>query len=104
MSDILALIRHTMSHAIDNSTAIRLKNTRRVVDGQSSNVSKSIERLRVSPAEMKDRFPFKKFLYWLLYRIAEYCLRAIIFLIPRIPHRLLVLLTSATVRLTFAIL
>ena len=53
---------------------------------------------------MNDRFSFKKFLYWLLYRIAEYCLRAIIFLIPRIPHRLLVLLTSATVRLTFAIL
>jgi Kdo2-lipid IVA lauroyltransferase/acyltransferase len=53
---------------------------------------------------MNDRFSFKKFLYWLLYRIAEYCLRAIIFLVPRIPHRLLVLLTSATVRLTFAIL
>jgi KDO2-lipid IV(A) lauroyltransferase len=53
---------------------------------------------------MKDRFPFKKFLYWLLYRIAEYCLRAIIFLVPRIPNRLLVLITSATVRLTFAIL
>ena len=53
---------------------------------------------------MKDRFPFKKFLYWLLYRTAEYCLRAIIFLVPRIPHRLLVLITSATVRLTFAIL
>ena len=53
---------------------------------------------------MKDRFPFKKFLYWLLYRTAEYCLRAIIFLVPRIPHRLLVLMTSATVRLTFAIL
>ena len=53
---------------------------------------------------MKDRFSFKKFLYWLLYRTAEYCLRAIIFLVPRIPHRLLVLMTSATVRLTFAIL
>ena len=53
---------------------------------------------------MKDRFPFKKFLYWLLYRTAEYCLRAIIFLVPRIPPRLLVLITSATVRLTFAIL
>jgi len=53
---------------------------------------------------MNNRFPFKKFLYWLLYRIAEYCLRAIIFLVPRIPHRLLVLITSATVRLTFAIL
>jgi len=53
---------------------------------------------------MKGRFPFKKFLYWLLYRTAEYCLRAIIFLVPRIPHRLLVLITSATVRLTFAIL
>src|SRR5262245_10215695 len=45
-----------------------------------------------------------KFLYWLLYRAAEYCLRAIIFLVPRIPHRLLVLMTSATVRLTFVIL
>src|SRR6476659_4923647 len=45
-----------------------------------------------------------KFLYWLLYRIAEYCLRAIIFLVPRVPHRVLVLMTSATVRLTFAIL
>ena len=63
-----------------------------------------MERLTDSPAEMKDRFPFKKFLYWFLYRTAEYCLRAIIFLVPRIPHRLLVLLTSATVRLTFAIL
>ena len=50
---------------------------------------------------MKDRFPFKKFLY---YRTGEYCLRALIFLVPRLPHRLLVLLTSATVRLTFAIL
>ena len=67
-------------------------------------MSKSVERLTDSPAEMKDRFPFKKFLYWLLYRIAEYSLRAIIFLIPRIPHRLLVLMTSATVRVTFAIL
>ena len=46
----------------------------------------------------------KKFLYRFLYRTAEYCLRAIIFLVPRIPHRLLVLLTSATVRLTFVIL
>jgi KDO2-lipid IV(A) lauroyltransferase len=53
---------------------------------------------------MKNRFPFKKFLYRLLYRTAEYCLRAIIFLVPRIPHRLLVLITSATARLTFAIL
>ena len=53
---------------------------------------------------MKDRFPVKKFLYWLLYRTAEYCLRAIIFLIPRLPHRLLVLMTAATDRLTFAIL
>src|SRR4029078_3020473 len=45
-----------------------------------------------------------KFLYWLLYRIAEYCLRAIIFLVPRVPHRVLVLMTAATVRVTFAIL
>ena len=50
---------------------------------------------------MKDRFPFKKFLY---YRTGEYCLRAIIFLVPRIPPRLLVLITAATVRITFAIL
>jgi len=53
---------------------------------------------------MNNRFPFKKFLYWLLYRTAEYCLSAIIFLVPRIPHRLLVLITSATARLTFVIL
>jgi len=53
---------------------------------------------------MEDRFPLKKFFYWLLYRIAEYSLKAIIFLIPRLPHRLLVLMTSATVHLTFAIL
>ena len=65
---------------------------------------KKPERLAHCPAEMKDLFPFKKILYWLLYRAAEYCLRAIIFLVPRIPHRLLVLMTSATVRLTFAIL
>lgn len=59
---------------------------------------------QTSPAEMKNRFSFKKFLDWLLYRMAEYCLRAIIFLLPRIPDRLLVLITSATVSLTFAIL
>jgi KDO2-lipid IV(A) lauroyltransferase len=53
---------------------------------------------------MNNRFPFKKFIYWLLYRTAEYCLRAIIFLVPRTPHRLLVLIKSATVRLTFVIL
>jgi lauroyl/myristoyl acyltransferase len=53
---------------------------------------------------MKDRFPFKKFPYWLLYRTAEYCLRAFIFLVPRIPPRLLVRITSAVARLTFAIL
>ena len=52
-------------------------------------------------AEMKHRFSFKKFLY---YRAGEYSLRAIIFLLPRIPHRLLVLITSATARLTFAML
>ena len=45
-----------------------------------------------------------KFLNWLLYRLAEYSLRAIIFLIPRVPQRVRVLMTSATVRLTFAIL
>jgi KDO2-lipid IV(A) lauroyltransferase len=53
---------------------------------------------------MKDRFSFKKWLYWVLYRIAEYSLRAIIFLVPRIPHRLLVIMTSATVHITFALL
>jgi KDO2-lipid IV(A) lauroyltransferase len=53
---------------------------------------------------MKDRFSLKKFSYWLLYRTAEFCLRAIIFLVPKIPHRLLVLMTSATARLTFIIL
>jgi KDO2-lipid IV(A) lauroyltransferase len=53
---------------------------------------------------MKDPFLLKKFLYWLLYRTAEYCLRAFIFLVPRIPPRLLVLITSAVARLTFAIL
>jgi Kdo2-lipid IVA lauroyltransferase/acyltransferase len=50
---------------------------------------------------MKDRFPFKKFLF---YRTAEYCLRALIFLVPRLPHRLLVLITSAVARFTFVIL
>jgi Kdo2-lipid IVA lauroyltransferase/acyltransferase len=53
---------------------------------------------------MKDRFPFKKFFYRLWYRTGEYCLRAFIFLVPRIPQRLLVLMTSAAARLTFAIL
>ncbi len=53
---------------------------------------------------MKDRFPFKKFLYWLRYRIGECCLRGFIFVLPRIPRRLLVLFTSAATRLTFAIL
>jgi KDO2-lipid IV(A) lauroyltransferase len=53
---------------------------------------------------MKDRFPFKKFLFWLRYRTGEYCLRGFIFVLPRIPHRLLVLFTSAAARLTFAIL
>jgi KDO2-lipid IV(A) lauroyltransferase len=65
---------------------------------------KSVERLTDSPAEMKNRFPFKKFLLWLLYRTAEYCLRTLIFLVPRLPPRLLALITSATVRLTFAVL
>jgi KDO2-lipid IV(A) lauroyltransferase len=45
-----------------------------------------------------------KFLNWLLYRLAEFCLRAIIFLVPRVPHRVRVLMTAATVRVTFAIL
>jgi KDO2-lipid IV(A) lauroyltransferase len=67
-------------------------------------VSKSVERLTDSPAEMKDRFPFKKFLLSLRHRTAEYCLRAFIFLVPRLPHRLLVLMTSAAARLTLVIL
>src|SRR5215510_12398448 len=77
---------------------------RRVVDGQPSNVSKSDERLTDSPAEMKNRFPFKKFHLWLRHRTAEYCLRAFIFLVPRIPPRLHVLIISAVARLTLAIL
>ena len=81
-----------MSRAIDKfDRAICLEITRHAVDGQSSNVSKVSKGSQIVRAEMKDRFPFKKFLYWLLYRLAEYCLRAIVFLIPRIPHRLLVL-------------
>ena len=44
---------------------------------------------------------FKKLLY---YRTAEYCLRAFIFLLPRLPPRLLVLITSAVARFTFVIL
>ena len=53
---------------------------------------------------MKNRFPFKKFHLWLRHRTAEYCLRAFIFLVPRIPHRLRVPITSAVARLTLAIL
>src|SRR5262245_39201819 len=52
----------------------------------------------------KDRSLFDKFLFWLQYRTAEYFLRAIIFLVPRVPHRVRVLMTSATVSVTFAIL
>src|SRR5262249_38134139 len=53
---------------------------------------------------MKNRFPFKKFHLWLRHRTAEYCLRAFIFLVPRIPPRLRVPITSAVARLTLAIL
>jgi Kdo2-lipid IVA lauroyltransferase/acyltransferase len=74
------------------------------IDGQSSNVSKSVKGLQIPDRLMKERFPLMKFLYWILYRAAEYSLRAIIFLVPRIPRRVLVLMTSATVHLTFAIL
>src|SRR5262245_10240302 len=77
---------------------------RRVVDGQPSNVSKSVERFTDSPAEMKNRFSFEKFYLWLRHRTAEYCLRAFIFLVPRIPPRLRVPITSAVARLTLAIL
>ena len=74
------------------------------IDGQSSNVSKSVKGLQIPDRLMKERFPLMKFLYWILYRAAEYSLRTIIFLVPRIPRRVLVLMTSATVHLTFAIL
>jgi KDO2-lipid IV(A) lauroyltransferase len=53
---------------------------------------------------MKDRFSFKKFFNWLSYRAAEYCLRGIVFLVPRIPHRLRIFMISATVHMSFAIL
>src|SRR5262245_52151488 len=53
---------------------------------------------------MKDRFPFKKFLLWLRHRTAEYGLRAFVFLVPRLPHRVLVLMTSAAARLTLTVL
>ena len=53
---------------------------------------------------MKNGFPFKKFPLWLRHRTAEYGLRAFIFLVPRLPHRVLVLITSAAARLTLTIL
>ena len=54
-----------------------------------------------TPADMKDRLLLVKKLVF--YRTGEYCVRAIIFLVPRLPPRLLALLTSATVHLTFGI-
>lgn len=45
-----------------------------------------------------------RFLYWVRYRIGEYCLRGFVSLLPQIPHRLLVLSTSAAARLAFVIL
>ena len=93
-----------MSRAIEFDRAICLEITRRLLT-DNREMCQNVERLADSPTGlMKDRFPFEKISYWLLYRTAEYCLRAIMFLIPRVPHRLLVLMTSATVRLTFAIL
>src|SRR5262249_38053448 len=93
-----------MSRPIDQfDRVICLEITRRVVDGQPSNVSKSVERLTDSPAEMKNRFPFEKFHLWLRHRTAEHCLRAFIFLVPRIPPSLRVPITSAVAPLTLAI-
>src|SRR5262245_45787377 len=53
---------------------------------------------------MKNRFLFEKFHLWLRHRTAEHCLRAFIFLVPRIPPSLRVPITSAFARLTRAIL
>lgn len=52
----------------------------------------------------KQRFPVRKFFYWLRYRTGEYCLRGFVAILPWIPRRLILLLTSAAARLTFAIL
>jgi KDO2-lipid IV(A) lauroyltransferase len=68
---------------------------------QPSNVAQRCEIPTDIPAEVKNRLSFKKVVY---YRTGEYCLRAIIFLVPRLSPRLLALLTSATARLTFGLL
>ncbi|MFQ5903833.1 MAG: lysophospholipid acyltransferase family protein [Candidatus Binatia bacterium] len=52
----------------------------------------------------KKRLPIGQFLYWLRYRIGEYCLRGFVLLLPWIPRRLLLLFTSAAARMTFFIL
>ena len=55
-------------------------------------------------AGKKKGFPGKEFLYWLRYRIGEYCLRMFVFLLPWIPRRSLVWFTAVVARLTFGIL
>jgi KDO2-lipid IV(A) lauroyltransferase len=55
-------------------------------------------------ARRSKRTVFGQFFYDLRYRIGEYALRGFIGVLPRIPHRLLVLFTAAMARLTFAVL
>ncbi len=55
-------------------------------------------------AKKKKRFFLGRFLYWLRYRLGEYCLRGFVALLPWIPRRSIMLLTSAAARLTFALL
>lgn len=52
----------------------------------------------------KKRLLRGKFLYWLRYRVGEYCLRGFVALLPWIPRRLIMLLTAAAARLTFFLL
>lgn len=52
----------------------------------------------------KKRFVLEKFFYWLRYRAGEYCLRGFVAILPWIPRRPLLLLTSAASRLTFLVL
>lgn len=55
-------------------------------------------------AKKQKRFPVRKFLYWLRYRIGEYCLRGFVAILPWIPQRVILLFTSVASRLTFALL
>ncbi|MBI4489584.1 MAG: lysophospholipid acyltransferase family protein [Deltaproteobacteria bacterium] len=55
-------------------------------------------------AKKKKRFPIREFLYWLRYRIGEYCARGFVYLLPWIPRGLILLVTWAAARLTFTIL